>query len=308
MTGSITLDDIEHLTAGRFGTIDASCPICSPFKSTSGQRRKVLRIWRDDPDFASYYCARCGTRGFAHDRRSVAPDPAKMAAARARAETARVDYEAKKAANRDRALSLWNEAQPIDGTLAATYLDRRGVLDVALAVGGDVIRFHPRCPFRDEGFFPALIALCRDIGSNASCAIRRTALAPDGRKRPLFCAADGRLTLGPTKGTAVKITADEDVAEGLTIAEGVETALAAIVDGFRPMWALGDAGGIADFPVLAGIEALIIVVDHDENGTGQNVARKCSARWTAAGREVLRVVSKYTDRDFNDIISERKTA
>ena len=74
--------------------------------------------------------------------------------------------------------------------------------------------------------------------------------------------------------------------EGLHIAEGLETALAAHVD--RPP---ADAGRpdptslMASFPILGGIEALTIIADHDANGAGERAAAEVASRWREAGKE-----------------------
>ena len=96
--------------------------------------------------------------------------------------------------------------------------------------------------------------------------------------------------------------ADDSAAEGLSVAEGIETALAGMALNFRPMWALGNAGELAKFPLLSGIECLTILVDNDASGTGQASAIECSRRWTSAGREVFRVVPTAVDTDMADIV------
>jgi hypothetical protein len=110
------------------------------------------------------------------------------------------------------------------------------------------------------------------------------------------------MTLGPTIYTAIKLSADEDVAQGLAVGEGLETVLAAMQLGFRPAWALGGTSGIKAFPVLSGIESLTILVDNDENGAGQRAAQECSHRWTGAGHKVLRAQPNHTGDDFNDVL------
>jgi hypothetical protein len=60
---ALSLDTIDRLTGGRLGTHDVPCPLCGPYKSTHGQRRKVLRVWRIESGFAGYHCARCGEKG-----------------------------------------------------------------------------------------------------------------------------------------------------------------------------------------------------------------------------------------------------
>jgi hypothetical protein len=109
----------------------------------------------------------------------------------------------------------------------------------------------------------------------------------------------------PKGGCAIKLSTDEDVAEGLTIAEGIETALAGMALNFRPAWALGTAGEVAKFPLLSGIECLTILVDNDTSGTGQASALECSRRWTSAGREVFRVLPTAIGTDIADVVRGR---
>jgi hypothetical protein len=60
---------------------------------------------------------------------------------------------------------------------------------------------------------------------------------------------------------------------------------------------------MANFPVLAGIKTLTLLVDHDRNGTGQAAAAKCARRWIAAEREVILLTPRELGADFNDIVS-----
>jgi|SRR6516162_2726816 hypothetical protein len=100
---------------------------------------------------------------------------------------------------------------------------------------------------------------------------------------------------------------DECVEQGLVLGEGIETVLAAAtrIERFgtllQPAWATGDCGHMRDFPVLPGIEALTLLVDHDCNHAGQNAAAECAARWRAAGCEVIRLTPRRNG-DFNDIV------
>lgn len=172
----------------------------------------------------------------------------------------------------------------------------RGIIEPAL--GSEVLRFHPSCPYGERARHPCLLTLLRDIRTNEPRAIHRTALTPAGDKI-------GRMVLGPKVGAAIKLSPDDAVSMGLTIAEGIETALSGMQLGRRPVWSVVDAAGIANFPVLSGIEALTILVDNDESGTGQRGAIKCSERWTNAGREVLRVLPRHPGDDLNDVVRKR---
>jgi hypothetical protein len=214
----------------------------------------------------------------------------------------RSDSRADSLGNHRRALELWHEALP-DRSLIDSYLvEDRGlsakfVLDIDPA--SEVLRFHPSCSYGGMRH-PCLLALFRDIHTNEPRAIQRIALTPDGRKI-------GCKTLGPKTGAAIKLSSDEDVAMGLAVGEGVETILAGMqFFDFRPAWACGDVTNLESFPVLSGIECLTIFVDHDESGRGQRAALECSDRWTATGREVIRLIPRRTGEDLNDVIRRRR--
>ena len=195
---------------------------------------------------------------------------------------------------------IWREAEPLS-RLALDYCASRGLDEFSLPEVESVVRFHPRCPFGHGERHPCIVALLRDVLTNRPRAVHRTALTRDGRKL-------GRKMLGPKTGAAIKLWPDDQVSLGLVIGEGIETVLAAATHfehrgtQLRPAWALGDAGNLAAFPVLPGVEALTILVDHDESGTGQRAARKCGERWSAAGREAILLTPRLLDGDFNDLV------
>ena len=115
-----------------------------------------------------------------------------------------------------------------------------------------------------------MLAIMRHIHTDEPRAIYRTALTPAAEKI-------GRMALGPKTGAAVKLSPDEHATQGLAVGEGVETVLSGMQLGFCPAWALGDAEGVENFPVISGIEALNILVDNDASGRGQSAALECSA-------------------------------
>lgn len=192
------------------------------------------------------------------------------------------------------ALRLWNEAVDARDTLVDVYLQSRGLTlpDPTCSA----IRFHPKCPFGPSVRHPCMVTLFRDIRTNEPKALLRTALEPDGKKI-------GRKMLGPKGGCAAKLSGDADISQGLTIGEGIETTIAGIAEGFGPAWAVGDAGEMARFPVLPGIESLAILVDNDESGTGAASALECSKRWTAAGLRVQRVIPEQMGTDMADVVA-----
>ena len=109
-----------------------------------------------------------------------------------------------------------------------------------------------------------MVALLRDVRSDEPCGLHRTFLDARGNKL-------GRRMLGRARHAAVQLDPGAHVVHGLAICEGVETGLAAR-SRYRPLWALGSAGGIRSFPVLAAVECLVVFADAD--ATGQEAARR----------------------------------
>lgn len=182
-----------------------------------------------------------------------------------------------------RALTIWNEAGPL-GPLPRRYFERRGLAFPET----EALRWHPSCPFGRERL-PCIVAAMMDPATGELTGIHRTALTPDGEK------IDRRM-LG--RSGVVRLADDTDVTAGLGIAEGLETGLAVIQAGWRPVWAALSAGGVARFPVLAGVESMTIFADADD--AGMNAARHCAQRWTDAGREARIVAAPEARTDWAD--------
>ena len=111
---------IDHATRGRLGVFDVPCPQCGPERRRPiNQRKPVLRVWRLDPNFASYHCARCGMKGHARDGSARHTDPA--AIARAKAEQAEHQRIAE-AERQSKAHGLWARTRPLIGRIGERYL------------------------------------------------------------------------------------------------------------------------------------------------------------------------------------------
>jgi putative DNA primase/helicase len=158
-----------------------------------------------------------------------------------------------------------------------------------------VLRFHRECPWLGNPQ-PCILARYRDALTGEPRGLwRRSA---DGLNKPM--------TLGPMGGCVIRLF--PQVGKRLVIAEGIETALAAATrithrdSLLRPIWATGCAGNMRRFPVIDGVEQLIILVDNDRSGTGQQAAAECAQRWSDAGRVVIRLIPKKLDSDFNDLV------
>ena len=200
------------------------------------------------------------------------------------------------------ALSIWEDARLIKGTLAEAYLNTRHIDITGLPTAA--LRFHPRCRFGRGNYQPCLIALFRDAVTDKPTGIHRIRLALDNQKVE-------RKMLGPVSGAVIKLWPDEDVTYGLVIGEGIETTLAAAARVehrgtlLRPAWAAGNENNLANFPVIDGVNALTVLIDHDANGIGQKAAAQCIWRWRRAGRDAFGLIPQQVDTDFNDLVRRR---
>jgi hypothetical protein len=196
----------------------------------------------------------------------------------------------------DFARRVWREAVPAAGTMVETYLGSRGLTLPARKI----LRFHPACR-RDKERLPAMIALMQDPATGEPVGVHRTFLRADGQgKAP----GQAKMMLGGSG--VIRLSPDSEVTTGLGIAEGIETGLSIIqAAGWSPVWAAGNAGGIATFPILSGIEALTIFADGD--AAGVKAATSCAARWREEGREVT-MRAAPAGLDWNDVATGRRAA
>jgi hypothetical protein len=163
-----------------------------------------------------------------------------------------------------------------------------------------VLRFHPRCPFGAVSH-PCLLALMRRPTTDEPTGIHRIALTPEvfagGKVERRALGSIGVIKLWPAT-------------DQLIIAEGLETALAAATcvpfEGkpLRPAWSLVSKGLMTGFPVIAGIQRLIILIDHDKAGIA--AAKACTQRWSRARRTVVQLLPDEEGADFNDLILSEK--
>ncbi|MEM1287138.1 MAG: toprim domain-containing protein [Pseudomonadota bacterium] len=181
---------------------------------------------------------------------------------------------------------IWQEAQPAIGSPVEAYLTGRGL---ELVPELSALRYHPRCPFKGEKV-AAMVAPMTDAITGEFRGVHRTRLNPKDKAM-----------LGPAKGAVVRLSPDHEVTDGLHICEGIETGLALLAMGFRPLWATLSATGMSQLPPLVGVECLTVFADHDANGVGELAARSVAARYRAAGREVNVYVAPEVGTDFADV-------
>src|SRR5262249_19561933 len=177
------------------------------------------------------------------------------------------------------ALSVWNAALPLAGSLGERYLAETRAIDVGKLPSTihETLRFHPHCVFGAHGHRPCIVALMSDPLTDAPIGVHRIGLEQaNGAIAKIDRMALGRMgvvKLWPVNG-----------GEQLVAGEGIETVLAAATRipyrgaPLQPAWSTLTSGKLSTFPVLSGVERLIILVDHDINGAGQLAATVCMER------------------------------
>jgi putative DNA primase/helicase len=207
--------------------------------------------------------------------------------------------DAGKAADVRRAMILWQEAKPPKGTIVEAYLrGRRCSLEPVL--DGDVIRFHPCCPFRADRV-PTMLALITEAVTGEPIGVHRTAIEDDGSgKRELGEGISSKKMLGVARGGVIRL---QPASLHLGIAEGIETALSAAQVFGMPVWAAISNGGVAAFPILKWVQRLTVFADHDNAGI--KAARECGRRYEMSGIAGEIHIPPVVKSDWNDWLMEQ---
>ncbi|MDO8975873.1 toprim domain-containing protein [Reyranella sp.] len=188
---------------------------------------------------------------------------------------------------------LYAMASPLAGTLAQTYLHRRGIGTV---FNSDPLRFHPRCYYRPDEDSPAetrpaLIAAVTDLGGNVT-GVQRTWLSRSGHdKAPI---GSTRRAMGHLLGHGVRFGVAGDV---MAAGEGIETMLSLrVVLPTLPMVAALSANHLAAFLLPSTVRRLYVARDADP--AGDAAMTSLSERAKVAGIEVRDLSPNFDD--FNE--------
>jgi len=281
---------------GSYGT--APCPLCQPDRRrdqsgltlTEGRAGLLMHCKRSGCGFRDILAAAGMASG------SFSPPDPMMHAQREAERRAEV---MKRAAVAER---LWREAQPIGGTLAESYLRRRGIwCDLP-----PTLRFHPDCWHGPSATrWPAMLAR---VDGSEGFAVHRTWLRPNGvgpdglGKAPI---SPAKAMLGATAGGAVRLS---DGPSRLVAAEGLESALSllcGLLDGPASVWAGLSTSGLRGLRLPARPGVLVVATDGDQQGrkAGHALAERAHALgW------VVSILDPGNGADFNTILQERAAA
>lgn len=277
----------------RYGA--APCPLCQPERH-KGQNaltiadgrngRLVLDCKKSCCNFLDILAA-AGLRSGDYTR----PDAATLA----RREREAKAEAAKRAAQAQR---LWDEAQPIAGTLAEGYLRNARGISCELPA---TLRFHPECwhgPTAKR--FPAMLGAVEGAGL---FAVHRTYLRADGSGKADI--EPPKAMLGATAGGAVRLS---DGPSRLVVAEGIESGLSllcGLLDGPATLWATLSTSGLRGLRLPPQPGRLTIACDGDT--AGREAAHALAARANALGWQVG-IMDPGSDADFNDILEGKVAA
>lgn len=192
---------------------------------------------------------------------------------------------------------LFAMSKPITGTVAQSYLRRRGITDVR---HGDPLRFHPRCWYRGDDedprdrlrdAWPAIIAAVTDLDGTITGA-HRTWLDPSGSHKADI--STPRRAMGQLLGNAVRFGHASDV---LVAGEGIETMLSVrqILPAL-PMAAALSANHLAALILPPTLRRLYIA--HDADPAGDRAQETLAERAIVLGIQVIPL--KPNLGDFND--------
>lgn len=248
---SITFDEIDRLTGFALGMVDTPCPECGPGRTAPANRtRKVLRIWRQEPGFASYKCARCGLSGWVRECHTLSPNRFPERVAEVEPSRSPIDHSEDHARQqRAKAQAMWGGRLLAPSSPVEIYLrDVRGYSGPIPATIGYLPAAKPE-------HYPAMISafgFCDEqepgalkVAADVVRGVHLTLLKPGGISK-----ADihpNKIMVGPSNGWPIVLAPSNDPL-GLIICEGIETGLSLHEATGCGVWAAGCASRM---PALA---------------------------------------------------------
>ncbi|MBT0667407.1 toprim domain-containing protein [Novosphingobium profundi] len=192
---------------------------------------------------------------------------------------------------------LWDEARPLAGTPGEVYLRRRRI---ALLPGS--LRFHSKVPLgsgQATDFRPALIGALHDARFHEEgrfTAIQRTFFARhDARRAPDL--PDPRMMLGRPGRAAVLLAPAEGI---LGLAEGIETALSAMILFGMPVWATLGAERFHQIGIPSRIRHITLFPDNDR--AGEMAVARALVAYADPGRVIAIKFPPARFKDWNDVL------
>jgi putative DNA primase/helicase len=188
------------------------------------------------------------------------------------------------------ARTLWRDATATLGTAAEAYLRARGFVQTPPAT----IRFLPSYPYAAGAHLPCLIAAAQ-APSREIVAVQLTFLDPSGARKADV--AEPRRCIGPLGAGALRLAPP---ARHLGLAEGFETAWAAMLLHGVPVWAVLGAKRYLKVALPETIERVTIFADNDAPGRNH-------AQGFEQARRRLEVEIATPQPSFDDFATQWRT-
>ncbi len=201
------------------------------------------------------------------------------------------------------AREVWNSCQPINGTVAAQYLELRGIHSCRLPLSFP-LRFgylkHPKL----RGERPALVAAFTDLKGEV-CGVQRIFLSPDGRKvSATFPNVDAKMCLGSIAGNAIKL--GEDTSD-VFITESLEDGLSLWQSApHLTVWAVAGVGSIPKIRLPENCLRVTIAPDNDRHG--RKAIQDAALAFEDAGKVVSELMPAAPFKDWNEQLLAEKRA
>ncbi len=198
--------------------------------------------------------------------------------------------------NKQKAFAIFNNAKPINNSLAERYLLSRGISKQIIRECAN-LRYEWSCEnYQGNGimhYYPALVARVCD-GEGKFLGIQRTFLTQEGKKRSDLI--ESKKALARTQGGAVYFPAE--ISDKLILAEGIETALSLkMAFPLTSVAASLSANMMLDYQLPAKYAKLIIA--RDEGEAGENFALALQSRLIGHGIPAT-IIKPANGDDFND--------
>jgi putative DNA primase/helicase len=183
---------------------------------------------------------------------------------------------------------MWQAAQSAKETPVERYLNARGIRIIP-----PTLRYVADAKHGPTGLpFPCMLAAVTVWPSKTVHAVHRTFLTADGSRKAAV--SEPRMMLGPCAGGAVRLASYGGT---LAIAEGIETALAAMQATGIPTWAALSTSGMRTVVLPSNATDILILADNDP--PGEEAAQALAVRLKQEGRTV-RIARPTIGKDFND--------
>ncbi len=192
------------------------------------------------------------------------------------------------------ALNLWQQSKQLSGTPGEIYLRRR-----SLTILPSALRYNRRVALgggKNVTFRPAMITAVHDLGRFV--AVQRTFFDLDEPRRARDLPNPRRMLGRPGRGAVMLAPADNR----LGLAEGVETAMSAMMLFDIPVWATLGSERLHRIAIPDSVTHLTLFPDNDL--AGEIGAANAERAYAVPGRQIDTEWPPFGYKDWNDVLRQ----